>query len=95
MQQRAGVRDQASALVRRYPNLSESELAELIDLHRRLSALDYALMLSDEEIGPKLHRFSKEHRRATRKPFRQYAALIVYALLAVVAVGWSVTVAST
>src|SRR5689334_8292475 len=48
--------DEARALITRYPNLSETELARLINLYRELSALDTALMLSDEKIAPNLDR---------------------------------------
>jgi len=87
-------RDEAATLLSRYPNLSEIELARLINAHRRLSALDMAFMLSDEELGPRLHRFSAEHRSALRAPFRHYAALIVYAALAVAAVAWAANAAA-
>lgn len=86
--------DEARELVRRYPNLSEIELARLINLYRGLSALDMALMLSDERLAPKLDRFSSDHRSKIRTPFRQYAALVGYAVLAVVAVAWAAAAAS-
>ena len=53
---------EASELVGRYPNLSELELARLINLYRQFSALDLALMISDEELGPRLDRFFTDHR---------------------------------
>ena len=48
---------EASELVGRYPNLSELELARLINLYRQFSALDLAQMISDQELGPRLDRF--------------------------------------
>jgi hypothetical protein len=86
--------DQVRDLIGRYPNLSEIELARLINLYRNLSALDMALMLSDEAIAPGLDRFSKEHRSEVRKPFRQYAGLLMYGVLTIGAVIWAVVVAS-
>jgi len=87
-------RDEVASLLRRYPSLSETELTRLISAYRKLSALDMALMLSDEELGPRLHRFSAEHRSVLRTPFRHYAALVLYAILAVVAVAWAASAAA-
>jgi len=86
--------DQVRDLIARYPNLSEIELARLINLYRNLSALDMALMLSDEAIAPGLDRFSREHRSEVRKPFRQYAGLLMYGVLTIGAVIWALVVAS-
>ena len=80
---------EARELVSRYPNLSEIELARLINLYRRFSALDMALMISDDAVGPKLDRFVKDHRRKVRSPFSHYAFLVAYAVIAVAAVAWS------
>jgi hypothetical protein len=86
---------QARDLIGRYPNLSETELARLIHLYRNLTPVDMALMLSDEILAPKLDRFSNKHRSALRLPFRQYAGLLGYAVMAVGAVVWAAAVAST
>jgi hypothetical protein len=86
--------EEARALIGRYPNLSETELARLINVYRQLSALDMALMLSDEKVAPRLDRFSADHRSKIRTPFRQYAALVGYAVLGVAAVAWAATSAS-
>jgi len=85
--------EQVTELVRRYPNLSEIQLARLINLYRNLSALDMALMLSDEKLAPTLDRFSREHRSRLRKPFRQYAGLLMYVALTIGAVIWAIAVA--
>ena len=55
-------REEAGDLIRRYPNLGEIELARLINLYREFSALDMALTMSDEELAPRLDRFSADHR---------------------------------
>jgi hypothetical protein len=86
--------DQARELISRYPNLSETELARLINLYRELSARDMALMLSDERLAPSLDRFSTDHRSRIRTPFRQYAALVGYALIGVAALAWAAAFAS-
>lgn len=85
--------EQVTELIRRYPNLSEIELTSLINLYRNQSALDMALMLSDDGLAPTLDRFSREHRSRLRKPFRQYAGLLMYAALTIGAVIWAIAVA--
>jgi len=86
--------DEARELLSRYPNLSETALARLINLYRGLSALDVALMLSDEKLAPHLDRFSAEHRSRIRTPFRQYAALVAYAVAGLVMLAWVIAGAS-
>lgn len=85
--------DETRALIRRYPNLSEVELARLINLYRELSALDMALMLSDEEVAPRLDQFSADHRSKIRKPFRHYAGLVGYAVVGLAVLVWAVAFA--
>jgi hypothetical protein len=85
--------EEARVLLARYPSLSEIELARLINLYRRFSALDTALLLSDDGLAPKLDRFTTEHRSKVRLPLRQYAGLLVYTLLTLAAVAWAIAVA--
>lgn len=80
----------ARELIRRYPSLNEIELARLINLYRGLSSLNMALLLSDEELTPQLDRFSADHRSKIRTPFRQYAALVAYAIAGLAVVAWAV-----
>lgn len=86
--------EEVRELIARYPNLSEIELARLINLYRELSALEMALMLSDEKLATNLDRFSADHRSKIRVPFRQYAALVGYSVIGLAAVGWAVSFAS-
>ena len=86
--------DEVRQLIRRYPSLSEIELARLINVYRELSALEMALMLSDERLASNLDRFSADHRSKIRKPFRQYAALVGYAVLGIATVAWAMAVAT-
>ena len=81
--------EQVGELIGRYPNLSEAELARLINLYREFSALDMALMISDERLGPKMDRFFAEHRSRIRTPFRHYAALVGTAFFGVLAIAWA------
>jgi hypothetical protein len=85
--------EQAKLLLARYPNLSETELARLINLYRGFSALDTALILSDDALAPTLARFRAEHRSRVRPPFRQYAGLLAYTVLTLAAVAWAIVVA--
>lgn len=82
--------EEARELIARYPGLSEIELARLINLYRGFSALDMALLLSDERLAPRLDRFSNEHRSKIRTPFRQYAGLLMYAVVTLAVVVWAV-----
>jgi len=86
--------DEARELISRYPALSEMELARLINLYRGFSALDMALALSDEELAPRLDRFSTDHRSRVRKPFRHYAGLLAYAVIGLAVLAWAVAFAS-
>jgi hypothetical protein len=86
--------DEARELISRYPNLSEVELARLINLYRGFSALDMALALSDEALAPNLDRFTADHRSKIRTPFRHYAPLVGYAVIGLAVLGWAIAVAS-
>jgi hypothetical protein len=87
-------REEAGKLLRRYPHLSEGEVARLIELYRQFSALDKALTLSDEKLAPKFELFAADHRSKIRTPFRQYAALLVYLALTIIAIAWAASAAS-
>jgi hypothetical protein len=54
------------ALLARYPNLGEQELAELIDLLPTLSILDQGLMTADTDLSEKLVEFSRDHGKALK-----------------------------
>jgi hypothetical protein len=86
--------EEAAELIARYPNLSEIELARLINLYRGFSALDSALIISDPALGFKLDRFCADHRSKLGPPFRQYAALILCGVLSIGIVVWALAVAS-
>ena len=85
--------EEARALIRRYPNLGDIQLARLINLYREFSALDMALVLSDAELAPKLDRFSSEQRSEVRSPLGHYAGLLIYVGLTLAAVAWAIAVA--
>jgi hypothetical protein len=81
--------EEASALIGRYPNLSEIQLARLINLYRELPMLDVALMLSDKRLAPKMNQFMAGHRTSIRAPFRQYAFLLAYIALGLAVLVWA------
>lgn len=83
---------QAAELIARYPDLSTIELARAIKSYRQLSALDMALMISDEALAPKLDRFYKDNWRKLRTPFRQYAVLLGIAVAGIILAIWAGTI---
>jgi hypothetical protein len=50
----------AETLLDRYPNLSEPELAELINLFPGLSLIDQGLMTADERLSGRLADFHRD-----------------------------------
>lgn len=55
-------RARAEALLARYPNLEPGELDELLHWHRRqASAMDVALVASNERVGERYQRFHRDH----------------------------------
>ncbi len=86
--------EEAARLLARYPALSEIELARLINLYRRLPALDVALILSDDRLRPKIDRFSNDHRAKIRVPFRQYAVLVAIAVAGLALLAWTLALGS-
>ena len=82
----------AAELIARYPDLSAIELASAVKSYRQLSALDMALMISDEALAPKLDRFYKDNWRKLRTPFRQYAVLLAIAVVGIILAIWAGTV---
>ena len=77
-------------LVGEYPHISTEQLKELTERFPQLSALEMALMMSDDSLAGKLDRFRVEQRRRIRTPFSQYAVLVAIALggLAMLAFGF-------
>lgn len=59
--QPAAIALRAEALMNRYPNLSEGELAELINLMRRMPVLDFGLMAADDGLSHKMEAFHRDH----------------------------------
>jgi hypothetical protein len=75
----------AAELVKRYPNLSQSQIEELAAVLPRLNARDMALMIADEEIAPKLDAFWTRHRDLVTPSLSDYAvigAILAFPMLA-------------
>ena len=83
----------AAELMQRYPDLSESELAQLIANFRELSPVELAMMASKEELTPHLEQFRREQKSKIRTPFRQYAVLVVIAVAGIAMIAYAVLLA--
>ena len=86
--------DEAAALVARYPELTRPELDRLLSIYPRVPTVEAALMISDDELGPKLDLLFKHHHAELATPFRQYAALVVIAVAGILVVAWTVAFAT-
>lgn len=75
-------------LLDRYPNLSEQELAELINLFGRLPILEFGLMTADRRLSGKLDAFNREHGRKVRPTLASIAAVTAIPLVIVITVLW-------
>jgi len=78
----------AEHLLDRYPNLSEQELAELINLFARLPILDFGLMTADRRLSGKLDAFHREHGRKIRPTLASIAAVTAIPLMIVITALW-------
>jgi hypothetical protein len=75
----------AEALLARYPNLSEVELATLINLFPYIRILDLGLMTSDERLGGRLDAFRKDHGSRLRTPISSLIAFTAVPAIIVLA----------
>ena len=75
----------AEALIDRYPNLSEVELAELINLMRRLPILDFGLMAADDRLSGGMESFHRDH--GDKLGPSLVSAVTFFAIPAIVALG--------
>ena len=70
-----GAHERAAELISRYPDLSKSQTGDLVSLFPRLSALDLALMMSDDDLAPKLEAFYAAHRQEMSPSLTDYAVI--------------------
>ena len=81
----------AQSLLRRYPKLSEQELATLIDIFPRLEILEVGLMVVDDGLAERLAAFRSDHGAKFELPTTVLLAGISLAAIIVLAVLlWSV-----
>ena len=83
--QPAAIALRAETLINRYPNLSEAELAELINLMRRLPILDFGLMAADDQLAGKMEAFHQDH--GDRLGPSLVSAVTFFAVPAIIALG--------
>jgi len=69
------------ALLDRYPNLSEDELAELVGLYPYLRMVDRGLITVDERLSRKFAAFHRDHGRRLRASMAELALFGAAALL--------------
>jgi hypothetical protein len=77
-------------LLNHYPDLTDHELAVLVEEFPRLPILDHALMTSDDGLAKKLDAFRRDHRR---KLNIEWGPLLVYLVIPAVVTGfflWSI-----
>lgn len=72
---RLGAHERAAQLISRYPNLSQSQTENLAHLFPRLSALDLSLMMSDDDLAPRLEAFYAAHRDMMSPSLSDYAVI--------------------
>ena len=82
--------NEATVLVRRYPNVNPVELDRMVAILPRLPVLDFALMMSDEELGPRLDQFTRSQRGRLRRPLKEIAGLLSPVALAALVIAWLV-----
>ena len=60
--------NEAARLIQRYPRLGDQELERLIEIFPRVSIVEVALMICDDDLAGKLDAFQREHGHKLRNP---------------------------
>jgi hypothetical protein len=81
---------EATALLERYPELLPWEVDRLVKIYPHLPMLHVALMTSDNELGPRLEAFQRDHGKRLRTPMRQYAGLLIPLAILFVVMLWAI-----
>lgn len=82
---------EAETLLNRYPDLTRTELSTLIRSFVHLPLLDYGLLAADEQLGPKLDAFHRDHGHELRAPVGGLMwAMLVPAAIALGVLVWAV-----
>lgn len=83
-------RTRISSLLLRYPDLSENELSEMIEFYRTASALDTALIASNDKISAQAKQFCSDHRDALKRGLQAPLVLLIFILgMLTIAVGFA------
>lgn len=77
---RLGAHERAAVLLSRYPHLSRPQIDNLAGLVPKLSALDLSLMMSDDNLAPRLEAFYAAHGDKVSPSMSDY--LVIAAILA-------------
>ena len=76
------------ALLNRYPDLGEQELATMIESFPYLRVLDVGLMTADDRLAEKLEAFHRDHGRKLRAPVASLATFLVFPFLVALGLLW-------
>ena len=89
-----GVRARIEQLLRKYPDLSPAEAAEILHFDRKGPFLDRGRISMDDGLRSSLERFRADHASSYRFGLRDYliAAMLFAALLGTLASLWNVSV---
>ena len=79
------------ALLSRYPDLSERELATLIETFPYLRVLDVGLMTADARLASKLEAFHRDHGRTITAPLGKLLVFLTVPALVAAGVLWWAT----
>lgn len=83
--------DDAATLIGRYPNVSEIELARLINLSSAVFRAGGGVTELDKRTRSKLNDFRAGHRSKIRPPLSHHAALLAIAVGGIFLAAWAVT----
>jgi hypothetical protein len=82
-------RQRAAELLARYPDLTKTEVAEIVDFLRNGSSLDVGLLTSQLELRPQLDAFTAEHKKELQLGLGEAAAAVA-GIAAFLALCWLV-----
>lgn len=77
---RPALRQRMSSLLIRYPDVSDIELNEMISFFRSASALDTALLASNEDTAAKSKQFCNEQHDAIKRGLQAPLVLVIFIL---------------
>jgi hypothetical protein len=80
--------DEVAGLLWRYDRLRPHETERLLDAFKRLTALDVALMTSDEALRGRLDAFRRDHKSQLRPPLWHVALFLGTPVAMLAAVIW-------